>query len=58
MEDKIIQILITGGTTSGMLVALGILYKIVSNHLHDATAAMNKLENAIIKLTQLLEDKL
>ena len=58
MEDKLIQILITGGTTSGMLVSLYILYKTISNHIEHNSAAMKELSVAIAKLTQVIEDKL
>ena len=58
MEDKLLQILVQGGLASVALVSLWINYKIVTNHLEHATDSNNKLENAISKLIQFLQDKI
>ncbi len=58
MQEKILQILIEGSTTSIAIITLAILYKILTNdlrHLHDV---MVKLEKTLVKLEQLLEDRL
>ncbi len=58
MEDKILQILVQGGLASVALVSLWINYKITSNHIEHSTDASNRLEVAITRLTQYLEDKI
>ena len=58
MSDTALQILVQGGLASVALVSLWINYKIISNHMKHAEEASNKLENAIIKLTTFLENKL
>ena len=58
MENNILQILIQGGLASIALVSLGILYKIVGNHMNHNTDALNRLEKATTKLIQFLEDKI
>ena len=57
MEDTLIKLVgDLGGIGLATLLAL-ILYKIVGNHLNHNTDAMNRLENAITRLTQFLEDR-
>ncbi len=58
MEEKILQILVQGGLASVALLSLWINYKIVSNHLSHSEESNNRLEIAITKLIQFLEDKL
>lgn len=58
MSENILQILIQGGLASVALVSLYVNYKIVTNHMHHAEESNNRLENAITKLIQFLEDKI
>ena len=58
MSDTALQILVQGGLASVALVSLYINFKIVSNHINHSTEQSNKLEIAITKLIQFLEDKL
>lgn len=61
MSDNFIQILINGGLASVALVALWILYKINSNHLHHLeksnelfAGALKELSNSIRYLSNKL----
>ena len=58
MDNTILQALIQGGLASVALVSLGILYRIISNHLSHLTDAINRLENTLLELQQFLKDKL
>lgn len=58
MSENILQILVQGGLASVALLSLYFNYKIVSNHMKHSEEASNKLELAIIKLIQFLQDKI
>ena len=58
MEEKVLQILVQGGLASVALLSLYLNYKIVTNHMIHEEEAMGRLEVAITKLLQFLEDKL
>ena len=58
MTDNILQILIQGGLASVAILSLYFNFKIITNHLAHNEDAVNRLENAIIKLTQFLEDRI
>lgn len=58
MSDTALQILIQGGLASVALVSLYVNYKIVTNHMHHTEESSNRLEQAITKLTQFLQDKI
>jgi len=57
-QSGILGLLINGGLASVALVSLYFNFKIITNHLAHSNEALNRLENAILKLTQFLEDKL
>ncbi len=58
MDEKIIQVLVQGGLASIALVSLWANWKIVTNHLAHSDDAINRLEVAITRLIQFLEDKI
>lgn len=58
MESQLINIIINGGAVGLAVLTLGILYKILGNHLHHLTEAINKNTVVLEKLHQLIKDKL
>lgn len=54
----IIQIVVQAGSVGVAIYVLYVAYKLASNHLHDISGAMNRVEVAITKLTSLIEEHL
>lgn len=57
-QSGILGLLINGGLASVALASLYFNYKIVSNHLRHVEESNDKLEIAITKLIQFLQDKI
>ncbi len=58
MEDKVIQILVQGGSVGVAVLTLGILYKLIGNHVDHNTKALTGLTEVLARLDQFLKDKI